>query len=292
VPDAAGLVLASDQDDAREYAAIVETVTGHRPVLILSDDPKASAKIAAFTTGDARMAVCVRMVSEGVDVPRATCLAWMTSYRTPLFFAQGVGRVVRARGRHETATVFLPAVRPLLALAAELEDERNHVIPPPSGEDATLLDVEPVEPTEQDADGYEVVDADAAFAHVLHAGKAVVADELTEDDADFLGLPGILSPEQMAQVLARRDEHARKRASSAETAPPSAEAAAWRAGAQLRREVNRLVGIIAARQGVPHAQLHALLRRAVPGPASAAASAEILEQRRDHLLGLLGGAGA
>ncbi len=293
VPDAAGLVLASDQDDAREYAAIVEHVTGHRPVLILSDDPKAGDKIAAFTTGDQRMAVCVRMVSEGVDVPRAACLAWMTSYRTPLFFAQGVGRVVRARGRHETATVFLPAVRPLLALAAELEDERNHVIPPPAADDPTLLDLEPGEEVEGEVDGYELVDADAAFAHVLHAGRAVVAGpELTTDDEDFLGLPGILSPEQMAQVLARRDEHARRRASSVEAAPPSAEAAAWRAGAQLRREVNRLVGVLAARQGTPHAQIHALLRRAVPGPASAAAGVEVLEQRRDHLLGLLGGAGA
>jgi superfamily II DNA or RNA helicase len=288
VPDAAGLVLASDQDDAREYAAIVEQVTGHAPVLILSDDPKAGDKIAAFTTGDQRIAVCVRMVSEGVDVPRAACLAWMTSYRTPLFFAQGVGRVVRARGRHETATVFLPAVRPLLALAAELEDERNHVIPPPSTDDPALLDLEPVEPDEADAgDGYELVDADAAFAHVLHAGRAVVATP-----EEFLGLPGILSPEQMAQLLARRDEHARKRASSMEPAQPSLEAAAWRAGAQLRREVNRLVGVLAARQGTPHGQIHALLRRAVPGPASAAASVEVLEQRRDHLLELLGGAGA
>jgi len=45
MPDAAGLVLASDQDDARAYAAIVERVTGEKPYLILSDDPKASAKI-------------------------------------------------------------------------------------------------------------------------------------------------------------------------------------------------------------------------------------------------------
>jgi superfamily II DNA or RNA helicase len=294
IPDAAGLVLASDQDDAREYAAIVEQVTGHAPVLILSDDPKAGDKIAAFTTGDQRMAVCVRMVSEGVDVPRAACLAWMTSYRTPLFFAQGVGRVVRARNRHETATVFLPAVRPLLALAAELEDERNHIIPPPaSSEDPALLDVEPVEPTEGERDSYELVDADAAFAHVLHAGRAVVATpELSGDDEDFLGLPGILSPEQMAQLLARRDEHARRRATSMEAAQPSAEAVAWRAGAELRREVNRLVGVLAARQGTPHGQLHAMLRRVVPGPASAAASVDVLEQRRDHLLGLLGGAGA
>ena len=32
-------------------------------------------------------------------------------------------RVVRARGSQESATVFLPAVRPLLTLAADLEDE-------------------------------------------------------------------------------------------------------------------------------------------------------------------------
>ncbi len=115
MPDAAGLVLASDQDDARAYARIVRRITGKAPELILSDDPKASKKIERFATGSARIAVCVRMVSEGVDIPRAAVLAWMTSYRTPLFFAQAVGRVVRARDPQESATVFLPAVRPLLA---------------------------------------------------------------------------------------------------------------------------------------------------------------------------------
>src|SRR6185312_3904226 len=123
---------ASDQDAARAYADIVERVTGTAPALIVSDDPAASDRIARFATGDERIAVCVRMVSEGVDIPRVAALAWLTAYRTPLFFAQAVGRVVRARGRHESATVFLPAVRPLLALAAELEAERNHVIPPPA----------------------------------------------------------------------------------------------------------------------------------------------------------------
>ena len=115
------------------------------------------------------------MVSEGVDVPRAACLAWMTSYRTPLFFAQGVGRVVRSRAPGESATVFLPAVRPLLALAAELEEERNHVIPPPSAGSDELLDVERPEPEPGEPDGNELVDADASFAHVLHGGRAVVA---------------------------------------------------------------------------------------------------------------------
>jgi superfamily II DNA or RNA helicase len=293
MPDAAGLVLATDQEDARAYAAIVEQVTGHKPVVILSDDPKASEKIAAFTHGTERMAVCVRMVSEGVDVPRAACLAWMTSYRTPLFFAQGVGRVVRARGTGESATVFLPAVRPLLALAAELEDERNHVIPPPSVDDPLDLDVERVQTEPAEVDGYELVDADAAFAHVLHAGRAVVSDwtglEISAEDEDFLGLPGILSPEQMASVLARRDSAARKKANTAAEAPPSEAMAAWRSGAALRKEVNRLVGVLAARHGTPHGQIHAQLRRAVPGPASAAASIDVLEGRRDHLMELLAG---
>jgi hypothetical protein len=261
-------------------------------VLIVSDDPDASERIGRFAGGSERMAVCVRMISEGVDIPRAACLAWMTSYRTPLFFAQGVGRVVRARGPAETATVFLPAVRPLLALAAELERERNHVIPPPAG-DAHDLELPQAERELADAERIELVDADAAFAHLLHAGRAVVAapQEINADDEDFLGLPGLLTPEQTAALLARRDAAARRRASDAGPEPAqSGEAAAWRAGAQLRREVNRLVGVLSARQGSPHARIHAELRRAVPGPASAAASVEILARRRDHLMALLGGA--
>ena len=96
VPDAAGLVLASDQDDARAYAAIVKKVTGQAPELILSDDPSASKKIDRFTTSTKRIAVCVRMVSEGVDVPRAAVLAWMTSYRTPRGSSWPATRTTRA----------------------------------------------------------------------------------------------------------------------------------------------------------------------------------------------------
>ncbi|HEY7045976.1 MAG TPA: DEAD/DEAH box helicase family protein [Jatrophihabitantaceae bacterium] len=291
--DAAGLVLASDQDDARAYAEIVERVTGEAPLVIVSDDPKASAKIEAFATGDQRMAVCVRMISEGVDIPRAACLAWMTSYRTPLFFAQAVGRVVRARGRHESATVFLPAVRPLLALAAELEDERNHVIPPPSTSDDQILDVEEVEREAGEGNEYEALDAEAQFAHVLHGGRAVVAPEvldLTEEDEDFLGMPGLFTPEQTATLLAQRDAVARRRASAADPGDDAETVPAlsgWRAAAELRREVNRLVSVVASRSGQPHAQVHAQVRRAVPGPPSASASAEVLERRRDHLMALV-----
>ena len=261
VIDAAGLVLASDQDAARAYAAIVQRVTGHVPALILSDDPKASQRIGAFTTSTERYAVCVRMISEGVDVPRAACLAWMTSYRTPLFFAQAVGRVVRARRPGESATVFLPAVRPLLALAAEIESERNHVLPPPAGvDDEELYDPLPPElGDEQPLDTWQALGAEAEFAHVLHGGRAVTGTvDLTGDDADYLGLPGLLTPEQTASLLMRRDADHRRRASAtlleeatqdtgADDERARADALSWRAAGELRREINSLVGQLAAR---------------------------------------------
>ena len=293
--DAAGLVLASDQDDARAYAAIVKRVTGTKPALILSDDPKASKKISAFATGTERFAVCVRMISEGVDVPRAACLAWMTSYRTPLFFAQAVGRVVRARRPGESATVFLPAVRPLLALAAELESERNHVLPAPAPSDELYDPVPPAERSDEpEVDGWKALGAEAEFAHVLHGGRAVVADlTLTGEDAEYLGLPGLLSAEQTAALLSRRDADHRKRASSTrvdevatdeELAQADTDAQSWRAAGELRREINSLVGQLAARTGAPHGVVHARVRKAVPGPPSAAAPVEVLGARRDWLL--------
>jgi superfamily II DNA or RNA helicase len=292
MPDAAGLVLASDQEDARAYAAIVTRVTGTEPVLILSDDPRASDKIAAFGRSMDRIAVCVRMISEGVDVPRAACLAWLTSYRTPLFFAQAVGRVVRSRGKHEAATVFLPAVRPLLTLAAALEEERNHVIPPPSG--ATGDELDPLPRPERDGTevpSWEAVDAEASFAHVLTGGRAVSGGDalLDSEDEDFLGLPGLLSPEQTAALLSRRDSEHRRRAGAgmpvddAPAATEAADAAAWQRAQGLRREINSLVARLSAASGAPHAVVHTRLRQAVPGPPSAAAPVDVLERRRDHL---------
>ncbi len=304
--DAAGIVLASDQDDARAYAKVVRRITGQAPALILSHDPTASKRIEAFRTSDQRIAVCVRMISEGVDIPRAACLAWMTSYRTPLFFAQAVGRVVRARGAGESATVFLPAVRPLVALAAELELERNHVMAPPA---ASADGIDPLDlpaPAERDlVPAMVTLDSQAEFAHILHSGRAVTADAgaggrcagpITTEDEAFLGLPGLLSPEQTAALLAQRDSHLRRRVDAAgrlhasdhgDEEPVAPETTGWRAAAALRREVNQLVGRVAARTGAPHAKVHSQIRRAVPGPASAAAGPDVLERRRDHLLGLL-----
>ncbi|HEV7210413.1 MAG TPA: DEAD/DEAH box helicase family protein [Blastococcus sp.] len=307
MPDAAGLILASDQDDARDYAKIVRRVTGKAAELILSDDPKASKKIERFATGSARIAVCVRMISEGVDVPRAAVLAWMTSYRTPLFFAQAVGRVVRSRAPHESATVFLPAVRPLLSLAASMEEERNHVMPPPRSqpeEELEALDLPPREPREGEMKQWEALEADARFAHVLHSGTAHTGEGspatvvVGEEEEEYLGIPGLLTPAQTAELLAKRDDELRLRIAAShrndddfmlvEDHPDEDDAGrSWRDAAELRREINRLVSRVSAKTSQPHAVVHTQLRQSVPGPPSASASVDVLRARRERLRTML-----
>jgi superfamily II DNA or RNA helicase len=287
MPDAAGLILASDQEDARQYAEIVRRITGHKPAVILSDDPKASKRLERFTNSNERFAVCVRMISEGVDIPRAACLAWMTSYRTPLFFAQAVGRVVRSRRPGEAATVFLPAVRPLLALAAELETARNHVMPP-RGDTDDGHDLDPLVAPEDalvDPDHWEALDSDAEFAHVLEGGRAVVpmAGQPTDEDQDYLGLPGLLTAEQTAALLARRDEAHRRRASQDELFAVPRDPS-WQSASGLRKEISELVGRLASRQRLSHAAVHSKVRQAVPGPPSASATEPVLAARRDWLM--------
>ncbi|HYF72493.1 MAG TPA: DEAD/DEAH box helicase, partial [Nocardioides sp.] len=128
VPDAGGLVIATDQDSARAYAKVLKQVSGEPATVVLSDEKLASKKISEFTESDRRWMVAVRMVSEGVDVPRLAVGVYATTTSTPLFFAQAVGRFVRARSRGETASVFLPSVPSLLGFASEMEVERDHVL--------------------------------------------------------------------------------------------------------------------------------------------------------------------
>ena len=281
IEDAAGIILANDQETARAYAAIAARVTGEEPVVVLSEDSDASQRLSTFTGGRTRLVVCVRMISEGVDIPRATTLGYLCSARTPLFFAQAVGRVVRARGAQETASVYLPAVRPLLALAAEMESARNAVVRVTARDDHDLdPDVERVA-----GEGFTALDADAQFAHVLTAGRAITAEslDLDEDAADYLGLPGLLSPEDMATVLAARDANLRRHV-AAVTDEVEFTPSTWRDTQEVRKDIHRMVSVLAARTGKAHGQIHAEVRQVIPGPPTAVADYDTLVARHDHLM--------
>jgi superfamily II DNA or RNA helicase len=210
MPDAAGLVIAGDHEDARAYAALLRRITGKRPVVVLSDDPAASRKIGAFAGSDDRWMVAVRMVSEGVDIPRLAVGVYATSVSTALFFAQAVGRFVRARRRGETASVFLPSVPALLAYAAELEAERDHVLARTADapEEQELAEAQRRRDTAEALTEapFKALHASAHFDRVLYDGGefGTATAPGSPEEEDFLGLPGLLEPEQVAQLLRKR----------------------------------------------------------------------------------------
>jgi superfamily II DNA or RNA helicase len=293
MPDAGGLVIASDQAAARAYAKLLRQITGVAPVVVLSDERGASAKIAEFAASDERWMIAVRMVSEGVDVPRLAVGVYATNASTPLYFAQAVGRFVRMRRSGEAASIFLPSVRSLLALAGEMETVRDHVLGKPRKAEDELWDDAEVraanaERSEPDDNGFEALEASAHLDQLIFDGASFGgATATTPEDHDFLGLPGLLSAEQMTVLLKqRRGQQEAERvaapapvAVAASGADPSAIRPPHEVKAELRRELALLVAARHHRTGAPHAAIHGELRSACGGPQVAIATAEHIRER-------------
>jgi len=127
-PGAAGLVIAIDQDHARAVAGILRRRTGVAPALVVSEDSGASRRIAAFTHGTDPWLVAVRMVSEGVDIPRLRVGVFATTTTTELFFRQAVGRLVRwTRGLGpQPSYMFIPDDPRIRAHALAITTQRRH----------------------------------------------------------------------------------------------------------------------------------------------------------------------
>ncbi|WP_233565749.1 DEAD/DEAH box helicase [Cellulomonas sp. PhB143] len=292
VPDAGGLVIATDQTDARAYAGHLARITGRSPVVVLSDDDGASSRIEEFADGDARWMVAVRMVSEGVDVPRLAVGVYATSTSTPLYFAQAVGRFVRARRRGETASVFLPSVPHLVDLANAMEVERDHALDRPltaeeqgedfTPEDALLAAANREEKASDDGvqGSFEALDAQASFDRVLFDGGefGTGADVGSEDEQDFLGLPGLLDADQVATLLRQR-QASQVSSRSRRAAEADRSELEHRRVAELRKELSQLVSAWARRSGQPHGSVHNELRRRSGGPEVPLATAEQLDAR-------------
>lgn len=301
IPDAAGLVIATDHEDAKAYAKLLQEITGEKTTVVLSDDAKASKKIDAFSEGEQRWMVAVRMVSEGVDVPRLAVGVYATSTSTPLFFAQAVGRFVRSRKRGEVASVFLPSVPILTTLANEMEVERDHALDRPTNgvteefgaaqEEAELAAAnrEDKASDELNQGKFEALQSDASFDRVLFDGAefGLGGTMGSEDEQDYLGIPGLLDADQVGLLLRQRQAEQvsrRKKVPGAGPVEPR-EAVDHRQLMELRGQLSKSVAAWAARTGTPHGQVHTKLRSVCGGPAVAQASAEQLQARLERLQG-------
>lgn len=111
---AAGLVIAIDQSHARRIAALLKKITGETPALAISEESGSTETIRNFARAGytQRWIVAVKMISEGVDIPRLRVGVYATTTSSQLSFRQAVGRFVRviAGMSEQSAVLFIPAV--------------------------------------------------------------------------------------------------------------------------------------------------------------------------------------
>ena len=300
-PDAAGLVIATDKLAARAYATILNRISSTPVTVVLSDEAGASQRIKDFSDSTDEWMVAVRMVSEGVDVPRLAVGVYATSSSTPLFFAQAIGRFVRLRTRGESASVFLPSVPVLLDLASKIERQRNHVLgqpdrPDEGWDDQALAEANKQKDEPDESRSYESIGADAELDSLIYDGSTYgTRVEGSEEEQEYLGLPGLLDAEQMrtllrrrqaVQVEARAEAEREKKIAQAQEGTVLHAAHARIASEELpalRKELNALVNMTSARTGRPHGAIHTEVRKKCGGPPTALCSAAQLRERIDHL---------
>ncbi len=102
------------------------------------------------------------------------------------------------------------------------------------------------------------------------------------EELDFLGLPGILEPDQVRDVLRARQQRQSRRAAERPASQPAPQAL-YRSLTEQRSLLNSLVGLRAKLTSQPHGHIHAELRRQCGGPAVGQATVAQLQARIELL---------
>jgi superfamily II DNA or RNA helicase len=258
--DAGGLVIAMDQDHARGIVELLRRRFGIRAAVATSEDPDASRRITAFAEGDDPWIVAVRMISEGVDIPRLRVGVYATTTTTELFFRQAVGRIVRhVRGAgRQRAYMFIPDDRRLRHYGHTIADARRHslrketreadgpddeafdeVKPERDGDQLSLFAVHSATASEVDDETDIFVDDDP------HAEPEEVDGEAPDlvIDLSTLPLPGSPAPSPFgAAPVGDRNERERLRRLNSQLAKDLADLTG-RSHREVNGELNRRAGI-------------------------------------------------
>jgi superfamily II DNA or RNA helicase len=123
------LVVGRDTDHSRKLAVRLSQICearklGYSLQEIYNDTPKAHKRINQLQGDHTDIVVSVRMISEGVDIPRLRVGLYLTDYLTRMFFNQFVGRFTRSESRlkdDQYSVVIIPAHIILLKFAREIE---------------------------------------------------------------------------------------------------------------------------------------------------------------------------
>ena len=284
--DAGGLVIAMDREHARGIAGIMRRVLGVDAVVATSDDPAAGARIDEFAGGRRPWLVAVRMVSEGVDIPRLRVGVFATTTTTELFFRQAVGRIVRhvpGQSGRQPSYMFMPDDPRLRAHAMGIAEERRHFLKKAGEDDGAVdgaaLDEVPAGREDEQLSLFAAVSATPSGEAQVHK-----VDET-------LGLFGSLDdeepPEEEFELQLAEAPHLDSGGGAGAGAAAGGGAGGPAMSPVARRRALRdanavLVRAIAGATGMSHAQVNGELNRLSGVSRVAEADADALERRRSQ----------
>ncbi len=267
-PEAGGLVIATDQDHAKAIARLMFERLRVRAIVATSDDPDASAGISRFAAGADPWIVAVRMVSEGVDIPRLRVGVFATTTTTELFFRQAVGRLVRwTRGSSgQKSFLYIPDEPRLRARAFAIAEQRRHSL---RHQDRELIGRDPRDAT---VDEEQI----SLFAPIS-------AVPLADDGGPDWVLDGDGSPEPAVDATLTISLPPLPTGSRATQAPDiAADGRTRREHKEHLRKANAERGrVIARHTGMTHAGVNAELNRVMGLTKISQATVEQLQRRLD-----------
>lgn len=258
--DAGGLIIATDQEHARGIVELLRNRFHRAATLVTSDDPDSSDRIARFATSNDPWLVAVRMVSEGVDIPRLRVGVYATTTTTELFFRQAVGRFVRWTPgvRDQKAYLFIPDDPRLRARAFQIADQRRHSLRKRSQERFER------DPSALDTGNEEQMSLFAALSAVATEQETHApfesADDVDDDhDLDLDDDPSLVldlaPPPPLANETGDRRFVDQARNALGDERTRSEEKK------RLREKNAELVALLVKRSGQTHAQVNAELNR-------------------------------
>jgi len=125
--DAACLVVCrpgSGVDEERQVYAVeskIRAITGCTPTVVTSDDGLSRGKLDAFDKSHDPFLCAIRMVSEGVDIPRIRMILFLSYTDSEMLFRQIIGRCTRYIDGKEDDTAAL-AIIPKFSIMAEFAE--------------------------------------------------------------------------------------------------------------------------------------------------------------------------
>jgi len=250
MPSAGGLVICPRQKDARLVAEELRKITGSMPTLAISEESDSSESVEQFSKSHLPWMVSVRMVSEGVDIPRLKMGVFASNIMTELFFRQFVGRFVRvdkATGHEDVpAHVYLPADPILCGYAETIAKERVHALDDSETKTRDL----PEDSTEIPESSFSALSADCELERVIYNDGDFAAAEMAEANGFRIeaGL-SILSDYDIAKVL-------RLQRSGGLTARHEAQPNRSRDAKTASKQVIHLVAALARVTGMDHQAIH------------------------------------